>query len=126
MRRFMCADACRATCCDSEPALTFPLLFASGFMSIFSVVIAFFKDIPDVKGDKRSAIQTLPVRLGVSACARIGAPTACGFGMHAFSRRAAPQERTVLNICVLLLLVAYTGCACSVDVSWHSVFGTAS
>ena len=45
--------------------LTFPLLFASGFMSIFSVVIAFFKDIPDVKGDRRSSIQTLSVRLGV-------------------------------------------------------------
>ncbi len=46
--------------------MTFPLLFASGFMSIFSVVIAFFKDIPDVKGDRRSSIQTLSVRLGVS------------------------------------------------------------
>lgn len=34
-------------------------------MSIFSVVIAFFKDIPDVKGDKSSSIQTLSVRLGV-------------------------------------------------------------
>ena len=49
----------------SEPALSFPLLFASAFMSIFSVVIAFFKDIPDVKGDKSSSIQTLSVRLGV-------------------------------------------------------------
>lgn len=34
-------------------------------MSIFSVVIAFFKDIPDVKGDKTSSINTLSVRLGV-------------------------------------------------------------
>ena len=34
-------------------------------MSIFSVVIAFFKDIPDVKGDKSSSIETLSVRLGV-------------------------------------------------------------
>jgi len=52
-------------CCYSEPVLSFPLLFASAFMSIFSVVIAFFKDIPDVKGDKTSSINTLSVRLGV-------------------------------------------------------------
>ena len=69
----------------SEPALSFPLLFASTFMSIFSVVIAFFKDIPDVKGDKGSSIQTLPVRLGVRRHPARFAPqttvrsrTACG------------------------------------------------
>jgi homogentisate phytyltransferase/homogentisate geranylgeranyltransferase len=92
MRQFMCADACRIACCDSEPALTFPLLFASGFMSIFSVVIAFFKDIPDVKGDKRSAIQTLPVRLGVSACA----PSARGCSSTAacLHSHAAPRLRS--------------------------------
>ena len=32
-------------------ALTRPVLFATGFMLIFSVVIALFKDIPDVEGD---------------------------------------------------------------------------
>jgi len=34
-------------------------------MCFFSVVIAFFKDIPDVKGDRLAAIQTLSVRNGV-------------------------------------------------------------
>ena len=40
-------------------------IFASCFMCFFSVVIAFFKDIPDVKGDRLAAIQTLSVRNGV-------------------------------------------------------------
>ena len=62
-----CGAYSRVCVCSphSEPTLSFPLLFASAFMSIFSVVIAFFKDIPDVKGDKSSSIQTLSVRLGV-------------------------------------------------------------
>lgn len=32
-------------------ALTRPLIFAMSFMLFFSIVIALFKDIPDVKGD---------------------------------------------------------------------------
>ena len=32
-------------------ALTQPLIFAISFMLFFSIVIALFKDIPDVKGD---------------------------------------------------------------------------
>lgn len=32
-------------------ALTRPLVFAISFMFVFSIVIALFKDIPDVKGD---------------------------------------------------------------------------
>lgn len=47
------------------PALPFTVIFASCFMCFFSVVIAFFKDIPDVKGDRLAAIQTLSVRNGV-------------------------------------------------------------
>jgi 4-hydroxybenzoate polyprenyltransferase len=105
--------------------LTFPLLFASGFMSIFSVVIAFFKDIPDVKGDRRSSIQTLSVRLGVS-----GVAAAAGYVATAQAARVpehflllqvltllcgciacSTQEQTVLNICTALLLIAYAGCA---------------
>ena len=33
--------------------ITRPLLFAMGFMLFFSIVIALFKDIPDVRGDSR-------------------------------------------------------------------------
>lgn len=41
-----------------------PLLFATGFMCFFSVVIALFKDIPDLEGDRIFGIQSYTVRLG--------------------------------------------------------------
>jgi homogentisate phytyltransferase/homogentisate geranylgeranyltransferase len=40
------------------------LIFATAFMSFFSVVIALFKDIPDIEGDKIFGIQSFSVRLG--------------------------------------------------------------
>ncbi|XP_051148991.1 homogentisate phytyltransferase 1, chloroplastic-like [Andrographis paniculata] len=62
------------------PVLTKPVIFATAFMSFFSVVIALFKDIPDIVGDKIYGIQSFTVRLG--------------------------QER-VFWICILLLEIAY-------------------
>ncbi|XP_076935321.1 homogentisate phytyltransferase 1, chloroplastic-like [Bidens hawaiensis] len=41
-----------------------PVIFATGFMSFFSVVIALFKDIPDIVGDNIFGIQSFTVRLG--------------------------------------------------------------
>ncbi|KAM7267253.1 hypothetical protein ACFE04_009419 [Oxalis oulophora] len=46
------------------PVLSRPLIFATAFMSFFSVVIALFKDIPDIVGDKIFGIQSFTVRLG--------------------------------------------------------------
>lgn len=40
----------------SRIALTWPLVFAVCFMLVFSIVIALFKDIPDVKGDSQVCI----------------------------------------------------------------------
>ncbi len=37
----------------SRIMLTWPLVFAMCFMLVFSIVIALFKDIPDVKGDSQ-------------------------------------------------------------------------
>ena len=37
-------------------ALTRPLAFATSFMLLFSVVIALFKDIPDVVGDRQVGV----------------------------------------------------------------------
>jgi len=67
LRRAPATGSCKwvLTAVRREPVITFPLAFACIFMSVFSVVIAFFKDIPDVKGDRDSFIQTLSVRLGV-------------------------------------------------------------
>jgi len=40
------------------------LMFATGFMMFFSVVIALFKDIPDIEGDRIFGIRSFSVRLG--------------------------------------------------------------
>lgn len=45
--------------------LSSPVLFTTAFMLLFSVVIALFKDIPDVQGDGDAGVRTLSVRLGV-------------------------------------------------------------
>ncbi|PNT75359.1 hypothetical protein BRADI_1g30809v3 [Brachypodium distachyon] len=45
-------------------APTKSLVFATLFMCCFAVVIALFKDIPDVDGDRDFGIQSLSVRLG--------------------------------------------------------------
>ncbi|XP_021276781.1 homogentisate phytyltransferase 1, chloroplastic isoform X2 [Herrania umbratica] len=49
----------------SRPAIiSKPLIFATAFMSFFSVVIALFKDIPDIEGDKIFGIKSYTVCLG--------------------------------------------------------------
>jgi len=40
------------------------LYFATAFMFVFSIVIALFKDIPDVRGDELNKMNTFTVRLG--------------------------------------------------------------
>lgn len=59
-----------------------PLAFITAFMALFSVVIALFKDIPDVRGDRQAGLRTLSVRYG---------------------------ERRVFWACVALLLALYAG-----------------
>ncbi|XP_019419929.1 PREDICTED: naringenin 8-dimethylallyltransferase 2, chloroplastic-like [Lupinus angustifolius] len=44
--------------------LTRPLIFCISILSLFFVVIALFKDIPDIEGDTKFGIQSLSVRLG--------------------------------------------------------------
>lgn len=63
-------------------AMTRTLAFALSFMVFVSIVIALFKDIPDIKGDRQAGIFTLSVRVG------------------------APQ---VFWICIILLELAYAG-----------------
>lgn len=62
--------------------LTPELVFTVGFMLFFSIVIALFKDIPDVKGDVKAGVRTFSVRLGVDR---------------------------VFWVCIALLLLAYGG-----------------
>lgn len=44
--------------------LSRPLIFATCFMCLFSIVIALFKDIPDVEGDRKHGILSFSVRMG--------------------------------------------------------------
>ncbi|XP_062103703.1 homogentisate phytyltransferase 1, chloroplastic-like [Humulus lupulus] len=62
-------------------AFSRPLIFATAFMSFFSVVIALFKDIPDIDGDRIYGIRSFTVRLG---------------------------QKRVFWICISLLEIAYT------------------
>ena len=62
--------------------LNFPinLWCAIGFMTVYGIVIALFKDLPDMEGDMKQNVRTLSVRLGPSF---------------------------VFNLCLALLSVAY-------------------
>ncbi|KAJ0031284.1 hypothetical protein Pint_12478 [Pistacia integerrima] len=73
--------------------ITKSLLFATAFMCFFSAVIALFKDIPDIDGDRYFGIQSFSVSLG--------------------------QER-VFWLCVQMLLMAY-GAAVMVGASSSSL-----
>lgn len=61
-------------------ALPAPVTFGVAFVTLFAVVIALFKDLPDVDGDAKHGVRTLSVRMGIP---------------------------TVFRVCVALLLVDY-------------------
>lgn len=56
--------------------LTRPIVFATAFMLLFSIVIALFKDIPDVAGDRKvSLLGALCMRASrLQACLRLPKP----------------------------------------------------
>jgi homogentisate phytyltransferase / homogentisate geranylgeranyltransferase len=50
---------------SAQIPITSSLVFMMSFLAFFSIVIALFKDIPDVRGDAGHAIKTATVRFGV-------------------------------------------------------------
>lgn len=48
--------------------------FITCFVTLFAVVIAITKDLPDVEGDIKGGIETFATRLGVRNVAFLGAP----------------------------------------------------
>lgn len=98
-------------------ALTRPLIFAITFMLFFSIVIALFKDIPDVKGDAQvqphpllhTPIKTSLFLYSSSEQVRRGPYSLCGLqeGVRTLSVRAG--VKTVFWTCIVLLEIAYAG-----------------
>ncbi|XP_019419927.1 PREDICTED: naringenin 8-dimethylallyltransferase 2, chloroplastic-like [Lupinus angustifolius] len=65
----------------NKPAtITRPLIFCTAILSLYFLVVALFKDIPDTEGDKKFGVQSLSVRLG---------------------------QKPVFSICISLLQMAY-------------------
>mmetsp|Transcript_17302 Transcript_17302/g.42024 ORF Transcript_17302/g.42024 Transcript_17302/m.42024 type:complete len:176 (-) Transcript_17302:71-598(-) len=80
----------------SSHALSLPItwppqvIFISMFMTVFAVVIAICKDMPDTKGDIEYNVQTLPATIGVDKTAQLATLTlfanymiGIGFGIWA-------------------------------------------
>ncbi|EFJ42181.1 hypothetical protein VOLCADRAFT_45120, partial [Volvox carteri f. nagariensis] len=55
----------------SLSGLSLSVWFVVVFMLFFSIVIALFKDLPDVLGDRKAGVRTLSVRLGEGSVFRI-------------------------------------------------------
>jgi homogentisate solanesyltransferase len=50
-------------------------MFITAFATMFAVVIAITKDLPDVRGDKQFGIETFATRMGVQNLSLAGEPT---------------------------------------------------
>lgn len=78
----------------------------TGFVLVFSVAIAIFKDIPDIEGDKRYGIRTLSVSLGQRTVFNIARAvlTACYLGLVAVAPWLGAVNRPLLVLFHLLVL----------------------
>jgi homogentisate phytyltransferase/homogentisate geranylgeranyltransferase len=63
--------------------LSAPIVLLTGFMSIFGLVIALYKDIPDMEGDRKFAIATFSLRFGPERISSfcIGILASCYLGL---------------------------------------------
>lgn len=88
----------------------------TGFILLFSIAIALFKDIPDIEGDHRYGISTLSVRLGqrpVFNLAR-GILTACYLGMVLVAPWLTGVNRPLIIMTHLLALATLWIASCRV------------
>nr|XP_043637640.1 homogentisate phytyltransferase 1, chloroplastic-like [Erigeron canadensis] len=82
--------------------LSRPILFAVAMLSAFSISTIFFKDIPDIKGDRMHGIKSLAIKLG---------------------------EKRIYWICIWILEIAYLGAACvgaTLPITWSKYVTTGS
>lgn len=90
---------------------SYPVAFITTFVTIFALVIAITKDLPDVEGDRKFQISTLATKLGVRNIALlgsglllvnyIGAIVAAIYLPEAFRRSLMIPTHTVLAMCLV-------------------------
>lgn len=68
---FLHAAATRPVRLFRLPLLPPPITFATIFFTVFGVVIALLKDVPDIKGDRMFGIRTFSVNVGAPAIFRV-------------------------------------------------------
>ncbi|XP_037487207.1 probable homogentisate phytyltransferase 1, chloroplastic [Triticum dicoccoides] len=104
-------------------AFSRPLIFATGFMTFFSVVIALFKDIPDIDGDRIFGIQSFTVRLGqkkVFWICVVLLEMAYGVAMSMGAASSCFWSKSVTVLAHAALAVTLWKCARSVDLTSKS------
>lgn len=93
-----------------QPLQILPQVWAlTGFVLVFSVAIAIFKDIPDLEGDRRYNIQTFTVQLGQRAVFNLarGVLTVCYLGLAIAALWLPGVNRPFLALTHLLLLAVF-------------------
>lgn len=81
----------------------------TGFVFGLSLVIAWFKDIPDIDGDSKFRIVTLSIRLGPKPVYKLGMGllTACYLGMVIAGFLSLPGTNSIVLIVSHLILLAF-------------------
>jgi homogentisate phytyltransferase/homogentisate geranylgeranyltransferase len=88
----------------------------TGFILVFSIGIALFKDIPDIEGDRRYGISTFSVRLGQRTVFHLarGILTGCYLGVVLVTPWLVVVNRPFLAITHSLVLVVFWLMSCRV------------
>ncbi|KAK9664645.1 hypothetical protein RND81_14G058100 [Saponaria officinalis] len=90
---------------------SYPVVFITTFVTLFALVIAITKDLPDVEGDRKYQISTLATKLGVKKIALlgtglllvnyIGSIFAAAYMPQAFRRSLMIPAHTILALCLI-------------------------
>uniref|UniRef100_A0A803LLX1 Uncharacterized protein n=1 Tax=Chenopodium quinoa TaxID=63459 RepID=A0A803LLX1_CHEQI len=98
---------------------SYPVVFITTFVTLFALVIAITKDLPDVEGDRKFQISTLATKLGVKNISLlgsglllvnyIGSIVAAVFLPEAFRRSLMIPTHTILAICLVFQIASVAG-----------------
>ncbi|MCF2970239.1 homogentisate phytyltransferase [Synechococcus sp. Nb3U1] len=77
--------------------LSAPIVLLTGFMSIFGLVIALYKDIPDMEGDRKFAIATFSLQFGQERISTfcIGILACCYLGLIGLGSGLLPVQNGI-------------------------------